>query len=83
MRAFLHLIALVALLFAAHPAAAQKAFVRDDLASDIVRLEERLRKEAPPAGARTPADLRRDAAVLLPRNPVSYTHLTLPTICSV
>ncbi len=69
MRAFLHLLALVAFLFTANPAAAQKAFVRDDLASDIVRLEERLRKESQPAGARTPADLRRDAAALLPRNP--------------
>ncbi len=75
MRAFLHLLALIGLLFAAHPAAAQKSFARDDLTSDIVRLEERLRKEAPPAGARTPADLRREAAAMLQRNPRGAMNL--------
>ncbi|MFN3891141.1 MAG: alpha-2-macroglobulin family protein [Beijerinckiaceae bacterium] len=75
MRAFLHFIALAALLFVAHPAAAQKNFARDDLASDVVRLEERLRKEAQPAGARTPADLRREAASVIGRNPRAALNL--------
>ena len=59
MRALLHLFGLVALLLTAHPAAAQKAYVREDLGSEVIRLEERIRKEAQPAGARTSADLRR------------------------
>ena len=69
MRALLHLFGLIALLLTAHPAAAQKAYVREDLASEVVRLEERIRKEAQPAGARTSADLRRDGAALVSRNP--------------
>ncbi len=69
MRALLHLFGLVALLLTAHPAAAQKAYVREDLGSEVIRLEERIRKEAQPAGARTSADLRRDANALVSRNP--------------
>ena len=49
--------------------ASQKAFVRDDLASDGVRLEERLRKESTAlTGTRPVADLVRDASQLIQRN---------------
>ncbi len=47
----------------------QKTFVNEDLASESVRLEERLRKEgAAIPGARTPADFLREAAGMLQRN---------------
>ncbi len=48
---------------------AQKTFVNDELASDAIRLEERLRKEAAALpGSRSAADYLRDAAQFLQRN---------------
>src|SRR4028119_2217853 len=46
MRAFLRVAAVVAAVVCATAAYAQKSFVREDLASEIVRLEEELKKEA-------------------------------------
>ena len=61
--------ALVAAVFAcAAPAIAQKSFVRDDLASEGVRLEEKLKGEAgTTAAGRSAAQLRRDAEGLAGR----------------
>src|SRR5215207_8819765 len=61
--------AIVAAAFAcAAPALAQKSFVRDDLASDGVRLEEKLKTEAGTTAAGRPAaQLRREAEGLMGR----------------
>ncbi|MDB5594101.1 MAG: alpha-2-macroglobulin [Hyphomicrobiales bacterium] len=69
MRAVIKLLAVVFTLTFAAPAFAQKAYVRDDLASNAIRLEEQLRKESPAAGTRTVEDLRSAALTSLPRNP--------------
>ena len=58
-----------AALVVAAPAFAQKSFVREDLASDAVRLEEKLRNEAGSTAAGRPAaQLRREAEALIARN---------------
>ncbi len=65
-------VSIVAGLAPGHSARAQqpqKTFVNEELASESIRLEERLRKEgAAIAGARAPADFLREAAGLLQRN---------------
>ena len=65
------LLALYVFLFSAlataSPSLAQKSFVRDDLASEAVRLEETLRKDAATLSGltqgRSVAELKRDAAI--------------------
>lgn len=54
-------------LLLAGAAFAQKAYVRDDLASDAIRLEEKLRKDSTDLVATAPDQLRRDAAARLAR----------------
>ena len=64
MRALLRAAALAAVLAGAGEAHAQKSFVREDLASEGVRLEQSLRTEAGPSvGGRPAAQLKRDAGV--------------------
>ncbi len=49
---------------------AQKSYTREDLTSDVIRLEEQFRKDAGTiAGNRTAEDLRRDGVGALQRNP--------------
>lgn len=71
MRSFVRLLTLLALFIVASPAFAQKTYVREDLASDAVRLEEQIRKEAAslngPLAARPLAEARRDAESALQR----------------
>jgi uncharacterized protein YfaS (alpha-2-macroglobulin family) len=63
-RALLRAAALAAILAGVGAAQAQKSFVRQDLASSGVRLEQSLRTEAAPSvGGRSAAQLRRDAGV--------------------
>lgn len=57
---------LLGLTLAAHPALAQKAYVRNDLAADGQRLEERLKREVS-AGARPAADAIRTGEAALSR----------------
>jgi len=57
---------LLGLTLATHPALAQKAYVRNDLAADGQRLEERLKREVT-AGARSAADLVRSGEAALSR----------------
>ncbi|HEY5795729.1 MAG TPA: alpha-2-macroglobulin, partial [Bosea sp. (in: a-proteobacteria)] len=57
---------LLGLMLAAHPAFAQKAYVRNDLAADGLRLEERLKREVS-AGARPAADAIRAGEAALSR----------------
>lgn len=66
---FLRLFAFAAFVACASPALAQKTYVREDLASSAVRLEEQARKQAPDVGARDATALRREAAGLLQRDP--------------
>ena len=69
MRLFARLLAAAGLLLAATSAYAQKSYVRDDLTSDAIRLEEQLKKDAGSlAGTRSVDDLKRDAAGLSQRN---------------
>ena len=56
-------------LVVATAAFAQKAYVREDLASDVIRLEEQIRKDAATLAGRNPADLRRDGLAAIQRNP--------------
>lgn len=57
---------LLGLTLAAHPALAQKAYIRNDLAADGQRLEERLKREVS-AGARPAADAIRAGEAALAR----------------
>ncbi|KAA2241032.1 alpha-2-macroglobulin family protein [Salinarimonas soli] len=69
MRRLVHAAALAGALLVATQAQAQKSFTRDDLASEGVRLEERLRTEsAASVGGRPAAQLRRDAETALTRS---------------
>ena len=68
-RAALMAATLAAALVCATTAFAQKSFVREDLASDAVRLEEKLKGEAGSTAAGRPAtQLRREAEGMLARN---------------
>ena len=62
------LITACALVFATS-AFAQKAYVREDLASNVVRLEEQIRKDSVSLAGRPAADLRRSGLAMLQRNP--------------
>lgn len=66
MRLLPRLALVLGLSLAAHPAFAQKAYVRNDLAADGQRLEERLKREVS-AGARSAADLVRAGEAALSR----------------
>src|SRR4051812_44687202 len=68
MRRLMRAAALAAALFGATAAQAQKSFVNDELASDAVRLEEKLKTEGRGAVAGKPApQLRREAEISLSR----------------
>ncbi|HEX8665692.1 MAG TPA: alpha-2-macroglobulin [Beijerinckiaceae bacterium] len=71
-----------AALVCASPAFAQKSFVQDDLASDAVRLEEKLKGEAGSTAAGRPAaQLRREAEALIARgNPRGALSLYVAAI---
>ncbi|HYF52655.1 MAG TPA: MG2 domain-containing protein, partial [Salinarimonas sp.] len=69
MRHFIRAAAFAAALLVAGQAWAQKSFVRDDLASEGVRLEERLRVDAASTAAGRPAaQLRREAEAAMGRS---------------
>ena len=69
LKTFARAAAIAAALACATAALAQKSFVRDDLASEGVRLEEKLRTEAGSTAAGRPAaQLRRDAEGLMSRS---------------
>ncbi len=53
--------------FFPNSALAQKAFTNDDLASDAIRLEDQIKKEAAPLAVRTPDQLHRDAQLAAAR----------------
>ncbi len=68
LKTFARAAAVAAALLCATAALAQKSFVRDDLASEGVRLEEKLKTEAGSTAAGRPAaQLRRDAEGLMSR----------------
>ena len=68
MRGFARLLIAGAMLLTTSAAFAQKSYVRDDLTSDAIRLEEQLKKDAGAlAGTRSVDDLKRDAAALVQR----------------
>ncbi|MDB5648743.1 MAG: hypothetical protein JWL62_263, partial [Hyphomicrobiales bacterium] len=69
MRALIKLLAIALTLACATPSLAQKAYQREELASNAVRLEEQLRKESPAAGTRSPIELRTAALTAAARNP--------------
>ncbi|MDF2119818.1 alpha-2-macroglobulin [Roseiarcaceae bacterium H3SJ34-1] len=58
-------------LLVATSAFAQKAYVREDLASNVVRLEEQIRKDSASLAGRNPADLRRSGLAMIARAPVA------------
>lgn len=66
MRLLARLALLLGLSLAAHPALAQKAYIRNDLAADGQRLEERLKREVS-AGVRPAADAIRTGEAALSR----------------
>ena len=69
LKTFARAAAVAAALLCATAALAQKSFVRDDLASEGVRLEEKLKTEAGSTAAGRPAaQLRRDAEGLMSRS---------------
>ena len=57
------------LLIATSAFAQQKAYVRDDLASNVIRLEEQIRKDSATLAGRSTTDLRRDGLAMISRNP--------------
>ncbi len=69
MRGIARLFAAGAMLLTASSAFAQKSYVRDDLTSDVIRIEEQIKKDAGSiAGARTLDDLKREAARAMQQN---------------
>ena len=69
MRKWLHALALISFCLASGAAfAADKPYVREDLASDAIRLEEKLKKDAFPVSALHPIEqIRKDAAQRISR----------------
>ena len=57
----------------------QEYFVRDRAGGDVVAIEYVGAADARPAPGVTAAITEADLVVVCPSNPVSYTHLTLPT----
>lgn len=71
MRVLFRCLVLLAALWCAPDAHAQKAFVREDLGSEAARLEQQVRREAQPPGLRRMDELRRDGLLALQRNNAS------------
>ena len=85
MRKLLFIYLMFALASFSSAALAQKAFTNDDLASDAIRLEDQIKKDAAPLAARTPDQLRKDAQAALARKDITgaaknYAAILIPNI---
>jgi alpha-2-macroglobulin len=72
MRRIIPVLVILALSFFAHPAAAQKSFTNEDLASDAVRLEEQVKKDGAAFSGRPLDQLRKSAQTAISQGNADY-----------